>query len=292
MVMWEDSHGELIKGEVSLGPFTMSMFTEPKQTALDFNSKMPQIVLASGATPSTYTPPSDFAIATAITPSKKIEKPREVHKLVVSISGLPDRSLVLSDERQKVESDKAGVYQYSIITHKFDETAAARIPVSGTAAQSNVQNAAYLDTEEPAIKKAAADIRGGEDNSWKVAIAIRAWVHGKMTPDYSMGVPRSCTELLSKPRGVCRDYATLFTGIARAAGVPTRLAAGIVYAEGKFFYHAWVECFVGKWIPLDPTLGTNFVDATHIKFAQGDVTEMYNVARVIGKLKIEVVSAE
>src|SRR5690349_11826853 len=29
MVTWQDSHGELIKGELSLGPLTMSMFTEP-----------------------------------------------------------------------------------------------------------------------------------------------------------------------------------------------------------------------------------------------------------------------
>src|SRR5262249_16239259 len=131
MISWQDSKGDLIKGELSLGPIVMSMFTEPKQTALDLNSKMPQIAVASGAGKASYTPPSDFAIATAITPAKKIEKPREVHKLVVSISGLPDKSLVISDDRQKVASDKAGVYQYTIQAEKMDESEAAQIPVAG-----------------------------------------------------------------------------------------------------------------------------------------------------------------
>jgi hypothetical protein len=97
---------------------------------------------------------------------------------------------------------------------------------------------------------------------------------------------------MKRPRGVCRDYATLFAGIARAAGIPTRLAGGITYAQGKFFYHAWVECWVGQWVPFDATLNQDFVDATHVKFAQGDVNEMFNVANVIGRLKLSSVKAE
>jgi hypothetical protein len=38
-----------------------------------------------------------------------------------------------------------------------------------------------------------------------------------MKPDYTIGVPRSCKDVLQRPRGVCRDYATLFAGLARAS---------------------------------------------------------------------------
>src|SRR5947209_1869987 len=84
----------------------------------------------------------------------------------------------------------------------------------------------------------------------------------------------------SMRRRVCLDYATLYAALARAAGVPTRLCAGIVYAQGKFYYHAWAESYVGQWVAFDPTLydpeqPVAYVDATHIKFAQGDVTGMF-----------------
>jgi hypothetical protein len=54
-----------------------------------------------------------------------------------------------------------------------------------------------------------------------------------------------------------------------------------------------VESFVGQWVALDPTLydpksGVDFVDATHIKFAEGDVTSMFAVVGVVGKLKVAV----
>ena len=76
------------------------------------------------------------------------------------------------------------------------------------------------------------------------------------------------------------------------AGVPTRICSGIVYFDTGFFYHAWVECQLTAgddgWYPFDPTLDEDFVDATHIKFAQGDPLDMYGAIRVVGQIKAEV----
>ena len=43
-----------------------------------------------------------------------------------------------------------------------------------------------------------------------------------------------------------------------------------------------------QWIAFDATLPTDFVDATHLKFAQGDPTAMFQAIRVVGQLKAEV----
>ena len=89
---------------------------------------------------------------------------------------------------------------------------------------------------------------------------------------------------------MCRDYAILFGALARSSGIPTRVAAGLLYTDGAFYYHAWVECYVGKWMPFDATLPSDFVDATHIKLAEGDATAMFGLAKVIGSLKVHVES--
>ena len=101
---------------------------------------------------------------------------------------------------------------------------------------------------------------------------------------------------------MCRDYSTLMAAIARAAGIPTKLCVGVVYFElpskeggaavGQFGYHAWVECWVGKWIAYEPTWGADFLDATHLKFAEGEITSVFEVVKDFGKFEITVISAE
>jgi Flp pilus assembly protein TadD len=48
-------------------------------------------------------------------------------------------------------------------------------------------------------------------------------------------------------------------------GLPARIVSGLAYSGDTFGGHAWVEVWAGRWIELDPTWGTHFVDATHIR---------------------------
>jgi hypothetical protein len=111
-----------------------------------------------------------------------------------------------------------------------------------------------------------------------------------MTPVGSLGLPRSATDILANPQGVCRDYAVLYTTLARTAGIPTKINAGLVGFHGRFYYHAWASSYIGGsvgWLPVDPTLPTMFVDATHIPLGTGDATVMFNLSGVIGNTKVE-----
>jgi Transglutaminase-like superfamily len=158
--------------------------------------------------------------------------------------------------------------------------------------QTYLKEAPYLEVNDARIRGRARQIVGKETDPQRKAAKIRAWVHGQMKPKTTIGVLRSATDILTAPEGVCRDYSILFAALARAAGIPTRLCGGIVYFQGSFFYHAWNECLLspsrGAWRAYDSTLPTDFVDATHIKFAQGDATDMFNAVRVVGQLKAEV----
>lgn len=284
LTIWQDGQ-EPLRIQAPLG-ITMCRLT--REEALAPSTAEPLFEVAGTAPAAAYSP-ADFAIATAIVPPSPIEKPRELRELRMTVSGIAESRLAISDNRQKAApvEGRPGTYQYTITVGDFEAASAARLPVQRADMEPYLATAPYLEKDAPAIRKAAAEIARGETNSYRVAARIRKWVHERMRPDYSIGVPRSCTDILKNPRGVCRDYATLFAGIARAAGIPARVVGGIVYGEGRFYYHAWVECWVGDWVAFDATLPSDFTDATHVKFSQGDVTDMYQVAAVIGRIKIE-----
>ena len=88
----------------------------------------------------------------------------------------------------------------------------------------------------------------------KVA-AMRDWIEANFT--YAPGSSTSATtamESFVQRKGVCRDYAHVLITLARAAGLPARIAS--VYALGvdPQDFHAVAEVFLdGAWHLVDPT---------------------------------------
>jgi transglutaminase-like putative cysteine protease len=302
MTSWVDSAGHAIKSEINLGTLTMVMVRETRARALDRTALSPALTNTPLPTAKRYVPPADFAVATAIATAKPIADPRNLKTLKVVIDGIPSEKLLLSDARQQESrrnSHGAPPYEVAVSVHaeSVEEASVPSLPLKDPALAPYLKAAPYLPVDDPQLRKTAAQIRGAETNPYLVAISLRDWVSSAMTPDPTIGVPRSALDIFQRRRGVCRDYATLYTALARAAGVPTRLCSGIVYGDfqGKagFYYHAWAESWVGKWVAIDPTLfdpshPVNYVDATHIKFAQGDVTQMFQMVAIVGRLKITV----
>ncbi len=303
MTAWVQSADSMVKAEVALGPVTMTMWNESKERALQTDDADPGAKFAAsaagGGKGEKYTPPADFAVATAMISNRTLPDPRRLRSLQVAITGIPDRDLILSDARQTVTNIRPAAggktfrASYRITAHDFDAAKSMQLPVNDLGLTPYLQGDSYLETENPEIKATALKLRGQETSLYTVAVKIRDWVSKSMTPDASIGVPRSASDIYVKRRGVCRDYATLYGTLARAAGIPTRLCTGIVYANGRFFYHAWAESYVGEWVTFDPTLydpahPVSYVDATHIKFAQGDVMQMFAVVAIVGKLHLTV----
>ena len=145
-----------------------------------------------------------------------------------------------------------------------------------------------MPADDPEMKSLAKQIVAGETNSFKAAQTISNHVFRIMRPNASIGILRDAREILKTKEGVCRDYATLAATLMRAAGIPTKLVTGAVYSSDGFYYHAWVETWVGdRWIAFDPTLGGGLADATHIKFAEGNAEQAF-ISFTLDGAKIEV----
>ena len=270
---WQDDVDNLLKVEMDMG---FVMVREPKE-----------IAQSSGE----YSPSADLAVMTSARTKTKIADPRKVKYLKVRLGGFTDKSLVLNDSRQKATytgGEKPSA-EYEITARDFDASKSVTLPIKDPAMAERLSEAAYIQPNDMKIKAASMQIVGGEKDAFKAASLIRDWVSENMQTNADVGVIRSSTEILKSRTGVCRDYAVLYTALARAAGIPTMIVTGMIYWKDGFYYHAWAESFVGEWIPMDATLDGAFVDATHLKLAEGDTMAMFKMVKAVGMLKAEIV---
>jgi transglutaminase-like putative cysteine protease len=123
-----------------------------------------------------------------------------------------------------------------------------------------------------------------------VAQRINQWVHDSVRKEVTTGIP-SALHVLHTRKGDANEHAQLYVAIARAAGLPARVATGFVRHEGRFYYHAWAEVLLRGWVAVDPTLGQFPADADHVRFMHGAVSQQAHLLRRVGHLRIDVINS-
>jgi Transglutaminase-like superfamily len=83
----------------------------------------------------------------------------------------------------------------------------------------------------------------------------------------------------------------MFASFARAAGLPTRVIGGLVYRGGFFYFHAWPEVWIDRWVPVDPTLAQFPADVTHIPLKEGTLKDVTSIVYELKPIAIEVLEA-
>jgi len=144
-----------------------------------------------------------------------------------------------------------------------------------------------IQSDDPEITAQAHRIIGETRDPVAAARKLMAWVYTHLEKRPTLSLP-SAVEVLETRTGDCNEHAVLLTALLRAAGVPARECVGLVYANDRFFYHAWAEAYVGRWISLDATLNQMPTDATHIKLLQGGLDRQTEIIPLIGKLTLTV----
>jgi len=143
----------------------------------------------------------------------------------------------------------------------------------------------------PAIVQLARRLRGDTRDPVVAARRISQWVHDSLKKSISVTIP-SAAQVLESRAGDCNEHTQLFIALSRAAGIPARAAAGLALVGTKFYYHAWPEVFVGKWVAVDPTFGQFPADASHLRFVYGGLDRQAELLRLMGTLRIDVLTAE
>lgn len=293
---WVDDEGLILGTRYTVGELVFEIVRVPAEDAVQFES---------GELPGLAESP-DLIGGTAVRVDTSIPRPRQCRELTVRVTGVDRERLLIDDRRQ----------DYGPVEETPDGGLAARLtirapgppgerPALGEAPPDDVavflESTATIQSDDPRFIALAEEIVGDESDPWVAAWSIAEWVDATMAADLNEPLLRSALEVLEDPSGACRSYAALYCGVARAAGIPCRVAVGAVYAPealgtSAFAFHAWNEVWVGEWVAIDATLAVpgypQPADATHIKFTQGDVRAFAPAARVIRSLDLEVLDAD
>ncbi len=269
MLAWLDSDGELVRAELPMG-LTLSAITASEAAA-------PVLPVAA----------TDLIAHVLVSPTGKTPRPG-LRRMVVRVGGLSESVRLPSDGTQR----EVAPHVYEIVS---TGPAAGRGWLAAPAASTSRPGAADLAAEplvqsdHPRIAAQAKLITGSAPDPWQRALAIESWVFSSLAKEPSPGVP-SALEVLATRRGDCNEHAVLFTALARAVGIPTRIAVGVVWSEelAGFAYHAWPEVWVGRWVWMDPTFGQEVADATHLKLLAGGIESWPEVMSFLGRLELEV----
>ena len=104
----------------------------------------------------------------------------------------------------------------------------------------------------------AQDLFGSYPAGWQRAIAIRDWVHDKVTFNYNAARPtKTAMDVLTERVGVCRDFQHLAITLTRCQNIPARYVTGYIGDIRRPFsgpgdFSAWYQVFLdGQWIDLD-----------------------------------------
>lgn len=228
----------------------------------------------------------DIYETTAISANKRLRK--NLTELSVRLSGVELEGFEVKGYRQRLRGDTLTITREG----KAALTAAYRLPNGGRATVMSV----FLDAEpllesgNPEIRALALRLRGAERDPRVVAERINRWVYDSLRKEITVGVPSALATLRTRV-GDCNEHTQLYVALARAGGIPARVAAGLAYLDGKFYYHAWPEVWLERWVAVDPTFGQFPADASHLRFTIGGLGRQAELLRLMGALQVDVLSA-
>jgi hypothetical protein len=106
-------------------------------------------------------------------------------------------------------------------------------------------------------------------------------------------------EILESREGDCTEHALLLAALLRKAGVPSRLAYGLIMTEVGFIGHAWVELHSdARWHWLDPSFPAGRPYGLKVRLGVMDPAEpvwaslSLDLLKVIGNVEAEIMDAE
>jgi transglutaminase-like putative cysteine protease len=262
---WIDTQGKMLESKMG-GFFLARLESKEEAQKLDYQHDLLQSAVVKTPTP--------------------LQNPTHVQTLHVSMKGFGNL-VPPSSARQKV-TRTSELTSFTLTADTLKPQPKAKPPEA-----SFTQPTPFIQSNAPALVAAAQQATLGASTPWQKVEKLTSFVYSHIQDAY---VPAysNALEAFTSQRGDCTEHSILFVAMARALGIPARVAVGIAYwpPGNGFGWHAWAEAWVeGQWITTDPTWNQPIADATHIKLAEGGPAEQARIVMLLGELSVENIKA-
>jgi transglutaminase-like putative cysteine protease len=245
----------------------------------------------------------DLLRAAAIVPTAarrqntRIDEPRDVRRLQLRLEGVDLNTSEMQGAGQTIDGNVVTLVDPQSLTPGPADRDAARY----------LSPEPLIESDAPEIREEALKAIGNATDARDKAERITRHVNAILDKKPTVSLP-SAREVLRTKIGDCNEHTALFVAMARSVGIPSRIAVGLVFIHGAFYYHAWPEVYLdeavdkvarnndvrgrGLWLPVDPTLNEFPADATHVRITRGGLEKQVEILPLIGTLKIVMLDLE
>lgn len=261
--LWIDGSGTVLKEEGLLG---ITLMKSTRDQALDRAS-------LSGS--------RDLTLAASVAAGMILETPDRLVRLKVEIKNVPE-AISLDGGRQS--------FSKNILTITLEPLLD---PVALPPGKETLflEPAPFIESDHPEVVEAAKDAMGDAVRPLEKARNLVVWVFNALEKRPVLSAP-TALETLRQRMGDCNEHAVLLAALSRAAGIPARVEAGLVYMDGRFYYHAWNSLYLGEWITADALMNQLPADVTHIRLVRGDSIEQAKLLGAVGNISLRILEAE
>ncbi len=219
------------------------------------------------------------------------ERLKTLSNMTVVISGIDLQAFDLDGGRQSLDNNRLTITRERPGSGKSGEVSALIIDPEPFDPESFLAADPLIQSDHPDIVTLARRIAGNQDDSIGKIRAVLTWMDKHIEKRPVVSLPNALSTLNAR-MGDCNEHAVLFAALCRSLGIPTRIEAGLVFLNDRFYYHAWNGVFLDNWTSVDALFNQFPADVTHIRLSMGKGGEGFDLMGVIGRIKIEIVGAK
>jgi hypothetical protein len=231
-------------------------------------------------------PSADLTQIASVASNVVLENLDRLSALTVEVSGIPFKRIKLGGGRQTLKNNVLTVEKESMDNLAIDLPKNNLQPLE----EIFLRPTAFIQSDHQKIQTLAQKIAGSHIVPLDKLRELVDWVHQNIEKRPVLSLPDALSTLENRI-GDCNEHAVLLAALARAAGIPCRIEAGLVYLKGRFYYHAWNLAYLGRWITVDALFDQIPADVSHIRFVTGSPGQQLDLMGIMGKVKLRVISS-
>ncbi|MGB9627064.1 MAG: transglutaminase-like domain-containing protein [Thermodesulfobacteriota bacterium] len=229
-------------------------------------------------------PLEDLGEMVSIPANQILLDPFSLKGIRLRLEGFDEESFFLNGGRQSLSGKVLTVWREPIpqtSPRKLDHNTPLKL-------DEHLKPTPFIQADHPEIQKEVRRIISSQDSEIVKAHKLVEWVYKNIKKRPVLSIPNALHTLRNR-MGDCNDHAVLLAALARAGGIPSEVEAGLVYHQGRFYYHAWNVLYLGDWVTADGAMGQFPADVTHLRLVRG-MEHQVDLLKVIQKARLEILT--